>query len=246
MLTFLRTIRRSFIESLPAGKVGGSARKYLLYAIGEIALVAIGILIALQFNNWNEWKKDRVKETEILQSLKDNFELNIETLESDIDNLTHLNKSARIAVSVLDNRLPYVDSIGVHFHLARIPKDQLSISRSGYEQYKNIGYDIILDDKLKQEVVNYFESTFPKWQMRYNQVNYKNESFFDYHLPLFSYKTLSLEPIDIKALYTDQYFTGWLKAYMGGRTSLIQMEHNLIGETLRVLQLIKDELGETE
>jgi len=32
----------------------GIARKYLLYAIGEIALVVIGILIALQINNWNE------------------------------------------------------------------------------------------------------------------------------------------------------------------------------------------------
>lgn len=47
MLTFLRKIRRSFIES-------GAARKYLLYAIGEILLVMIGILLALQVNNWNE------------------------------------------------------------------------------------------------------------------------------------------------------------------------------------------------
>ena len=47
MLTFLRKIRKSLIES-------GIARKYLLYAIGEIALVVIGILIALQINNWNE------------------------------------------------------------------------------------------------------------------------------------------------------------------------------------------------
>jgi hypothetical protein len=50
MLTFLRKIRRSLIES-------GAARKYLLYAIGEIALVVIGILIALQINNWNEERK---------------------------------------------------------------------------------------------------------------------------------------------------------------------------------------------
>ena len=50
MLTFLRKIRKSFIAS-------GSTRKYLIYAIGEIALVVIGILIALQINNWNEEKK---------------------------------------------------------------------------------------------------------------------------------------------------------------------------------------------
>ncbi len=51
MLTFLREIRKSFL-------VSGSTRKYLLYAIGEIALVVIGILIALQINNWNEARKN--------------------------------------------------------------------------------------------------------------------------------------------------------------------------------------------
>jgi hypothetical protein len=50
MLTFLRKIRKSLINS-------GSARRYFLYAIGEIALVVIGILIALQINNWNEDRK---------------------------------------------------------------------------------------------------------------------------------------------------------------------------------------------
>lgn len=235
MLTFLRKIRKSLVES-------GSGGRYLIYAVGEIALVVIGILIALQINNWNEWNKQRIKETEILQSLVDNFELNILTLESDIENLYRLNHSAKIAISVLDERRPYVDSLGVHFHRARVPKGQLSISQSGYEQYKNIGYDIIIDDSLKREVINYFESTFPKWLKIYNEVNYKNESFYDYHVPLFYYKSSTIEPIDIESLYTDQYFLGWLKAYMGGRVTLIQMEQNLIEETQRVLQLIKNEL----
>jgi len=235
MLHFLRKIRRNFIFS-------GSLRKYFLYATGEIALVVIGILIALQINNWNEWKKERTKENEILQSLVNNFELNILTLESDIENLYNLNHSAKIAITALDEKRPYVDSLGFHLHLARIPKGQLSISQSGYEQYKNIGYDIITDDTLKQEVINYFESTFPKWWTNYIEVNYKNESFFDYHVPLFYYNTSSIEPIDMESLYTDQYFLGWLKAYMGGRVTLIQMEQNMIGETQRVHQLIKEEL----
>ena len=57
MLTFFRRIRKGLLGS-------GQARKYLLYAIGEIALVVIGILIALQINNWNEWRKDRIIEKE--------------------------------------------------------------------------------------------------------------------------------------------------------------------------------------
>ena len=48
--------------------------KYLLYAIGEIILVVIGILIALQINNWNELKKNSNKEFYLLQQLQKEFE----------------------------------------------------------------------------------------------------------------------------------------------------------------------------
>jgi len=47
MLRFFRTIRKKMIEQ-------ENVSKYLLYAIGETLLVVIGILIALQVNNWNE------------------------------------------------------------------------------------------------------------------------------------------------------------------------------------------------
>lgn len=63
MITFFRRIRQKLIDS-------GSVTKYLLYAIGEILLVVIGILIALQVNNWNENRKVRASEAEILKNLR--------------------------------------------------------------------------------------------------------------------------------------------------------------------------------
>ncbi|MBN4057938.1 hypothetical protein JYT34_00675 [Olleya sp. AH-315-K02] len=56
--------------------------KYLLYAIGEIVLVVIGILIALSINNWNENRKDRKLETQALINLKAEFNENQRRLES--------------------------------------------------------------------------------------------------------------------------------------------------------------------
>ncbi|MUU79446.1 DUF6090 family protein [Winogradskyella endarachnes] len=50
MIKFFRKIRYNLVET---GKTG----KYLKYAVGEIVLVVIGILIALQINNWNEKRK---------------------------------------------------------------------------------------------------------------------------------------------------------------------------------------------
>jgi hypothetical protein len=55
--------------------------KYFKYAIGEIVLVVIGILIALSINNWNETRKIRKSEQEILQNLKNELIINKMELE---------------------------------------------------------------------------------------------------------------------------------------------------------------------
>jgi hypothetical protein len=60
---------------------GGRTSRYLLYAIGEILLVVIGILIALQINNWNEWRKNRSEEQQILLGLKAEFEGHLSQLD---------------------------------------------------------------------------------------------------------------------------------------------------------------------
>ena len=55
--------------------------KYFKYAIGEIILVVIGILIALQINNWNEIRKQRDKELHYLVNIKKDLNLNIKELD---------------------------------------------------------------------------------------------------------------------------------------------------------------------
>ena len=67
MITLFRRIREKLISS-------GSVTKYLLYAIGEILLVVIGILIALQINNWNELQKQNERERLLLINLRNDFQ----------------------------------------------------------------------------------------------------------------------------------------------------------------------------
>ncbi|MEZ4950978.1 MAG: DUF6090 family protein [Saprospiraceae bacterium] len=50
---------------------------YLKYAAGEIVLLVIGILLALQVNNWNEDRVDRIKETEYLNYFKEDLQRQI-------------------------------------------------------------------------------------------------------------------------------------------------------------------------
>ena len=67
MIKFFRKIRYNLMEQNKTGK-------YLKYAIGEIVLVMIGILLALQVNHWNNQRLDAKKEQLILKNLKSDFE----------------------------------------------------------------------------------------------------------------------------------------------------------------------------
>ena len=62
MIKFFRIIRKSLLME-------NNSSKYLKYAIGEIVLVVIGILIALQINNWNEHRKEKLQLKTALQSI---------------------------------------------------------------------------------------------------------------------------------------------------------------------------------
>ena len=61
------------MEKSKTGKPALPAGRYLKYAIGEIILVVIGILIALQINNSNELRKEKDQETIILSDIKEDF-----------------------------------------------------------------------------------------------------------------------------------------------------------------------------
>jgi hypothetical protein len=67
MIPFFRKIRKKMADD-------NKPLKYARYAIGEIILVVIGILIALQINNWNEERKNRIIENDTLSSLKEDLE----------------------------------------------------------------------------------------------------------------------------------------------------------------------------
>ena len=74
MITLFRRIRQKLIAS-------GSITKYLLYAVGEILLVVIGILIALQVNNWNQGRIDANKEQRYITELSRDLRAQLQEIE---------------------------------------------------------------------------------------------------------------------------------------------------------------------
>jgi hypothetical protein len=78
MISFFRKIRQKLLQK-------NQVTRYLAYAVGEILLVVIGILIALQINTWNENQKNKSKEKLIIKNLHLEFQKNKEKLQASIE-----------------------------------------------------------------------------------------------------------------------------------------------------------------
>lgn len=77
MLNFFRTIRQNVLSE-------NKFSKYVLYALGEIILVVVGILIALQINTWSQNRQNRIQEQQILSQLLIEYENNLNQLNQKI------------------------------------------------------------------------------------------------------------------------------------------------------------------
>ncbi len=112
MISFFRRIRQQLLSQ-------SKVSKYLLYALGEIALVMIGILLAVQVNEWNTHRRERKEEQQVLRQLKTEFETNRAQIQDKI--LLHreiVSSGLRILeiIDAPDKRIP-MDSL--YFNLNR-------------------------------------------------------------------------------------------------------------------------------
>jgi len=103
MINLFRNIRHRMLTKNKAGPPGRTGR-YLKYAIGEVLLVVVGILLALQINNWNELKKqDRLKGVYITRLLND--------VESDTVSINYVRSEIEKNQNVIKN---LIDSINLN------------------------------------------------------------------------------------------------------------------------------------
>ena len=173
MIKFFRHIRKKLIGE-------NRFSKYLLYAIGEIILVVIGILIALQINNWNEARRNTKTENEYYCRLLEDFELdrqNIKRLSDESDYkikkskalLLDLPKKERSKEYLIDN---YIQALRTN---AFVPSKVtiLDITSSGK-------LNLIKNDSLKKILIRYYaELDNLIYQLDLNR-NHSIERAFDY------------------------------------------------------------------
>ena len=135
---------------------------YVKYAIGEIVLVVIGILIALQINNWNEHQKTEKFEHKLLAEL-------VQALQSDIDGMRFVIQQNRkiidqgaCIIELIDGKRSYHDSLSTYFFNAHNHYHH-SFNRSAYETSKAHGLYFIENDSARRRLSDLYE-----WQNEQN------------------------------------------------------------------------------
>jgi hypothetical protein len=148
MVIFFRKIRKSLLNE-------GKTAKYVKYAIGEILLVVIGILIALQINNWNDARKTRVKELHYLQNIKSDLIVNIAEMQNYLTDRTEKIAAAKRILAHFEGK-PLDD-------LSAFNADGVSIyswqkfyqSNNTFQELLNSGnLAIISNDEIKNILLN--------------------------------------------------------------------------------------------
>jgi hypothetical protein len=242
MLTFFRRIRKTLLGS-------GATGKYLLYAIGEILLVMIGILLALQVNNWNESRKDREREKKALIQLSKNLQMNCDQLERWIGYNNNTNKNGEVIIRHFENRLPYHDTLASYFWGALLQWNG-ELPMVGYEALKNVGLDILINDTLREEILNLFEIGYRshhrsmKWgeEDRGLQEQLLDQTFLRQR----NERGPRFIPFQPDEVFDNKYlYSVYVKRHRQ-RTFYNRYMDKALKETKRVLQLIKNELGETD
>lgn len=154
MLNFLRNLRRNNMNS-----------KYIKYAIGEVFLVVIGILIALSINNWSENSKERKFEKKMLTEIHLALESDIDYFENNINRLNSLDSATEVMLRLIDEKAPFIDSLYNHgrrrsYFLATGIIYQYN--PGPYEALKATGVDKIKNDLLRKELINLYDFEYPR------------------------------------------------------------------------------------
>ena len=176
MIKFFRHIRQRLLSE-------NKFSKYLLYAIGEIFLVVIGILIALQINNWNEGNKNHREEINALKDLHKEFVQNKINLKSHIAEKEQTMQKWEHLFKVISNKqLLETQSIIERTGTGSVP---FFSSHSTLNSLLSSGkIDKISNDSLKKRLASWKDITLSFQTPEERHLNFVLEMFLHYERSL--------------------------------------------------------------
>ena len=238
MIKFFRHIRQNLIME-------NKTSKYLKYAIGEIVLVVIGILIALQINNWNENRKMQLQEIKLLSDLQlelkktfDDFQVGMEFIKVTIEDINRIEY-------YIKNGLAYSNELDSSF--GRIPHNYAgSFNSAAYNSLKTLGIGIIQNEKLRMEIINMYDVKFlniPDYSVDENLIRSSVVfPFYAKHVMYSDNSTYTAKPNNFNELTDNTEFLNILRLIKRQRTRGIERFNEILVPLSKLIDDIKTEL----
>lgn len=223
--------------------------RYLVYAVGEIVLVVIGILIALSINNTSAERRTRGKELALLQEMQKNLTADLRDVRFNVAGNKKRIRSNEAVLEALQDRTALDDSLKQHFG-GVLGNFQISENTAAWENLKSVGVDLISDDSLRNAISALYSMNYVylenlekglddgyQWNHVYPQVleHLNVETFL-----------VSATPVDHERLMDDRKFQEVLKMNLVIRKYMQEryeaMEHDIssilvqLEEHIRVLR----------
>lgn len=240
MIKFFRKIRQSLISQ---GKTG----QYFKYAISEIVLVVIGILIALSLNNWSENRKLEKEELGLLAEVKSNLEATLENFRIDsLYNHETIRLYGRIN-DYVEADLPYNEELDSAFAALTFWSSPFAISMA-YKTLQNKGIDIIKNKSLKNELVALYDVTMTSLKIDLDQSEWTfNQSvirpFFSKNIRRMNDISLnSARPNDFEKLKNNDEFLNIVSMLIRQRRKGLEFYKGTMIATQSVIDKIDTEL----
>jgi hypothetical protein len=197
MIKFFRKIRQNLLMENKTGK-------YFKYAVGEIVLVVIGILIALQINNWNQNKNIQKENTQLIKNILDDFNVNkkrldksinlVETLIGHSDRLLKLISKSEITASTDSLKYYTASSFRSVLFQPDLNSYEQALSSGAFGRFDNL--------KLSNSLANFMEAH--KDYIDTNQL--ANESFYIGIIKDLHKEVGNLESIGFRYFYKDRQY----------------------------------------
>ncbi len=184
MIKFFRRIRQRLVTE-------NKVSKYILYAIGEIVLVVIGILIALQINNQNDLRKTRDKEVHYLRNINTDLAINIQELDRYLDIRNQCIAAANAIIEHIEGK-PITDI--EEFNALGVPIynwQKFYQSNNTFQELLNSGnLALISNDSIKNMLLD-IESLYKRMKSEEDHYRFDTEELI--YKPL--YEMMDLHPM---------------------------------------------------
>lgn len=150
--------------------------------IGVIVLVMIGVLIAQQMSNWNEFNKAKTLETKILKELRSDLTQNLYDIESNIEQINSCIEANEIIINHMENGLPYHDSLDYHF-ANLYPYTTFLPNQTTFDYLKERGMFLISNDSIRTTISDLYAYQFSTYHLF--ESTYFFEHYSNYIKPMF-------------------------------------------------------------